>query len=503
MKAPQVMIVGAGPTGLVLALRLARHGIPLRIIDRHAGPGQASRAMAVHARTLEFYQQLGMADEVVERGIKMDALHLWDEGRHIADVPVGDFGKGLSPYPFVLSYPQDDHEKFLNQKLHDFGVAVEWNTELIGFVDDGAVVRATVRRGGRDEVCEVSYLCGCDGAHSTVRHGLDLEFPGGSYEQTFYVADAHATGEAAGGGLNMCLNAKDFCLALPVRSTGMHRLIGIIPDEVKDRENITFEDLKPIIERLFGIKVDQLNWFSLYHVHHRVAGHFARGRAFIAGDAGHIHSPAGGQGMNTGIGDAVNLSWKLAHVLQGRADSSLLDTYEPERIAFARSLVTTTDSAFQAMVNRNVPGRLFRGFLLPDVVPLALRFSAMRRLLFKILSQIRISYRGSAVSIGRAGGVDGGDRLPWVEPSGNFAPLTSLDWQIHVYGVASDALKKAAEERRIPLHVFAWSHAAEKAQLEKDGLYLVRPDGHVGLASAGQDIEALDIYLSTHRFTMP
>ncbi|MBF9231832.1 FAD-dependent monooxygenase [Microvirga alba] len=505
MAAPQVLIVGAGPTGLVLALRLRYHGVPIRIVDHHSGPGQASRAMAVHARTLEFYEQLGLAQEMVDLGIVMNAMHLWDQGRLMADVPIGNFGRDLSPFPFVLSYPQDDHERFLVEKLRYSGVVVEWDTELVGFEDDGERVRATLRKGSREETCEVAYLCGCDGAHSAVRHGLKLDFAGGAYEQTFYVADVHAMGAAtATGGVNMCLNVKDFCLVLPIRSTGMQRLIGIIPDEVKSRENITFDDIRPITERLFGLRVNQVNWFSTYRVHHRVAEHFGQGRAFIAGDAAHIHSPAGGQGMNTGIGDAVNLSWKLAHVLQGRADASLLATYEPERIAFARTLVATTDRAFQIMVKRDLAGRFFRTVLLPYVLPQMFHLRTVRRWMFKTLSQIRITYRGSALSAGMAGDVAGGDRLPWdgVGGSDNFEPLMSLDWQIQVYGDAEATLKNAAAERGIALHVFAWTSMAEKAGLKRDALYLVRPDGHVGLAHPTQDVTVLDHYLAARGITM-
>jgi hypothetical protein len=310
-----------------------------------------------------------------------------------------------------------------------------------------------------------------------------------------------ATGDATVSGLNMCLNVKDFCLVFPIRSTGMQRLIGIIPDELKERESITFDDLRPFTERLFGIHVDRVNWFSIYHVHHRVAEAFRRGRVFIAGDAGHIHSPAGGQGMNTGIGDAVNLSWKLANVLQGRAEPSLLDTYESERIGFAHTLIATTDRMFQAMVNRDIRGRFFRTFLLPSVVPQTLRFSAIRKAMFRAVSQIRISYRNSAISSGAAGDILAGDRLPFVEyeSKDNFEPLKSLDWQVHVYGDDADpALEAAAAQHGLPLHVFPWRATSEKARLKMDAIYLIRPDGHVAFTTPGQDIEALEIYLSTH-----
>ncbi|MGH2585654.1 MAG: FAD-dependent monooxygenase [Dehalococcoidia bacterium] len=499
---PQVLIAGAGPTGLVLALWLARLGVPLRIVDKNDGPGQASRAMAVQARTLELYRQLGFADETVRRGIKVDGLRLWEGNRQVGAFRLGTIGEGLSPFPFILSFPQDDHERLLVEQLTVAGIEVEWNTELTGFTDTGDRVQATLRNGGAEESCEVAYLCGCDGAHSVVRHGFTLGFPGGTYEQLFYVADVQATGEAADGSFSMCLDAQDSCAVLPVRSSGTQRLIGIVPEAIAQRQSVAFPDIRPVVERVAGIHVQQVNWFSTYRVSHRVAEHFRSGRIFIAGDAGHIHTPVGGQGMNTGIGDAVNLSWKLAHVLQDRADPSLLDSYEVERIAFARSLVGTTDKAFQVMAGRNVAARTFR-ILLPHLMPFVLGFSAVQKLEFRTLSQTRINYRESPISAGKAGDIHGGDRLPWVDgPQGdNFEPLKAIDWQVHVYGTAGQALRDTVQHRGLALHEFTWSDQAQVAGLRRDALYLVRPDGYVALAEADQDTEQLQRFLA--KFAIP
>ena len=501
MTKTQVLIVGAGPTGLVLALSLAKAGLTPRIINKNSGPGQASRAMAVQARTLEFYRQLGFADEVVSRGIPIEAIHLRAHGHVVSQVSIADFGAGLSPYPFILSFPQDDHERLLVERLIAAGVAVEWDTELLEMHDIGEEVRATVRKpDGTEEECSATYLCGCDGARSAVRQDLRLGFAGGTYDKTYFVADVEATGEAAGGrNFSLCLGANDVLIVLPVRSTGMNRLIGVIPEELKGREDISFEDIRPFAEKAADIRVGSVNWFSTYKVHHRVADHFRAGRVFVSGDAGHIHSPVGGQGMNTGIGDAVNLAWKLAAVVQGRADVSLLDTYEPERIAFARSLVATTDKMFQLMTGVGAGRQLFRETLLPHLAPFALGFSGARTAAFRLVSQTRIAYHESALSEGAAGEVHGGDRLPWVpigDGADNFAPLQSVDWQVHVYGEAGTALREAAREANLALHQFDWSGQAGNAGLKRDALYLVRPDGYVALADAGQDASTLQAYLA-------
>jgi 2-polyprenyl-6-methoxyphenol hydroxylase-like FAD-dependent oxidoreductase len=492
----QVLIVGAGPTGVGLALWLAKSGISFRIIEKNAGPGQASRAMAVQARTLEFYRQLGIADRAIAGGILMNGGHLRQGSRVIADFPFDDIGSDLSPYPFVLSLPQDDHERLLVKCLEEMSVRVEWNTQLIQFRAEEQSVKATLRKADKDESCEFDYVCGCDGAHSTVRQGLSLNFPGGTYEQLFYVSDVQAEGVPFSQDVNACISTDSFCLVFPVRSSGMFRLIGIVPQELASRENITFEEIRPYVKKQINVDVRTVNWFSTYHVHHRVADHFRQGRIFIAGDAGHIHSPAGGQGMNTGIGDAVNLAWKLASALRGRSNPAVLDTYESERIAYARKLVKTTDRIFELGVGRGLQARMTRNLFLRYVAPLALRFKKARRLQFKIVSQTLIEYRGSsALSSGTAGKIQGGDRLPWVESQNNFGPLNSVDWQIHVYGTATDALQDLARRWNVPVHSFTWDKATQSAGLGSNAAYLVRPDGYVALASAEQNVGEMEKFL--------
>jgi 2-polyprenyl-6-methoxyphenol hydroxylase-like FAD-dependent oxidoreductase len=496
MAENDVLIIGAGPTGLVLALYLNKCGVRARIVDKNSGPGQASRAMVVHARTLEFYRQLGFADDVVRAGIKLEKIHLIERGKEAATFQFGDFGEGLSPYPFALSYPQDDHERLLGDRLTAAGIDIEWNTELVDFHEDGGCVSTGLSKNGVEERVEVAYLCGCDGAHSTVRQKLDVGFSGGTYEQVFFVADVKATGQVAGNpDMNMCLSTNAFCLLFPIRSTGMNRAIGVVPDELAGRENVTFDDLRPVIEKLVDVHIEQVNWFSTYRIHHRVAANFRRGRVFLAGDAGHVHSPAGGQGMNTGIGDAVNLSWKLASTLTGRSTPAVLDSYETERLGFAHFLIESTDRMFQLMVNRDTRGELFRTVVVPHLAPLLMGFHGVRKEAFRAISQTRIQYRDSAISQGCAGHVHGGDRLPWVEALDNYASLTSFDWQLHIYGDAQLPIKDAAVSLNLPVSEFDWTDDAGRAGLHQDAAYLIRPDGYVALALARQDAGELTGYV--------
>jgi hypothetical protein len=235
-------------------------------------------------------------------------------------------------------------------------------------------------------------------------------------------------------------------------------------------------------------------------VHHRVASKFREGRAFLLGDAAHIHSPVGGQGMNTGIGDAVNLAWKLAAVLSAGAADSLLESYEPERIAFARRLVATTDRVFAFVTDQGPIAWRVRTRLVPLVARVLFRLDAVRRFLFRTVSQIGVNYRDSPLCEGAAGSVTGGDRLPWVETGphqDNFAPLEALDWQVHVYGEPRPGVAEACASLGLPVHTFAWMPTMERAGFMRGAVYLVRPDGYVALADASGDREQLRRYFTS------
>ena len=498
--APTVLIAGAGPTGLVLALWLTRLGVGVRLVDKAAEPGTTSRALAVQTRTLELYQPLGLAAAVIERGVRVVAVNFWVGARRVARAVFGDGGVGLSPFPYAVIFSQDEHERLLIDRLRDAGVTVERPVALVGVEDHGDGVRARLRRAdGSDELFDAACVAGCDGASSTLREALAIGFPGGTYEHLFYVADVEARAPANDGQLHGTLDEAEFLLAFPLKGERRVRLIGLVRDEAATRgHGLTWDDVgKDVIARM-GIAVERVNWFSTYHVHHRVADRFRKGRAFLLGDAAHIHSPVGGQGMNTGIGDAVNLAWKLADVLHGRAPASLLDSYESERIAFARRLVATTDRAFTVVTSQGPLARFVRRRLVPALIPLVFRTRSARRLMFRIISQTGVSYRESPLSAGRAGRVHGGDRLPWVEAANNFAPLDALAWQVHVYGDATPEIEPACRERHLALHVFPWRPAMRRAGLRRNALYLVRPDGYVALADREPSVSRLTRYLDEH-----
>lgn len=498
MRQTDVLIVGAGPTGLVLALWLTKLGVPVRIIDKTSEPGTTSRALAVHARTLELYQQLDLTDAVLQRGHRVPAAQLWVKGKPVTRISFDEAGQDFTPYPFLHIFPQDEHERLLIARLADIGVTVERRTELLRMAQDANGITAVLRGpDGDEQTCAAAYLAGCDGARSIVRECMGTGFPGGTYRELFYVADVEARGPAANGDLHADLDEADFLAVFPLASSVRMRLIGTVRDERADRaDTLTFADVSDRAIHNMKIEVDKVNWFSTYHVHHRVSAHFREGRAFLLGDAAHIHSPVGGQGMNTGIGDAINLAWKLAAALKDGCQESLLDSYEPERLAFARKLVATTDRAFTFVNADGWWADFVRTRLFPPVVSAMSHIERARAFAFRTVSQTRINYRDGPLSAGKAGEVHGGDRLPWVTYDGgdNYAPLAAICWQVHVYGTPGGGIATWCSQHRLALHVIPWQPGFARKGLVQNALYLLRPDSYVALADPSPRPEKLERY---------
>ncbi|WP_438751600.1 FAD-dependent monooxygenase [Pararhizobium sp. O133] len=499
MAQADVLVVGAGPTGLVMALWLHAQGIKVRIIDKSEGPGETSRAMVVHARTLELYRQLGIGDSVAAAGRKSTGIKMWAGRKPRASISFGDAGDSLTPYPFVLVYPQDLHERFLVEQLRARGIEVERRTELVDFTDDGSIVTARLRGpDGQIETCEARYLTGCDGARSAVRHTLGASFEGGTYDQLFYVADVEAQSDRTGDDVTIVFEGPEFMLLLPY-GADRTRLIGTIREDSIDKDKtLTIDDVGREAIGAIGLVIDKVNWFSTYRVHHRITERFRHGRVFLLGDAAHVHSPAGGQGMNTGIGDAINLAWKLAAVLKGQADDGLLDSFELERPVFARKLVETTDRVFSAVTAQGSIAEFMRTRIAPIFAKVAWSLDSAREAIFRLVSQTTLDYPESPLSVGKAGKIEGGDRLPFVRFDGrdNYDSLSAITWQVHVYGTASDDLKAACADHKLPLHVFEWREAFGDAGLARDATYLLRPDTYVGLADPLGSADRLNGYLA-------
>lgn len=503
LQSTDVLIVGAGPTGLMLGLWLARLGVRFRIIDQKPGITRESRALAVQARTLETYDMLGLGPQALSQGRQAKAINLWSERKHIGRVGFEAIGKGLSPHPYIFILGQDKNERLLLDALEACGQQVEWNTRLQGLEQDSDYVRLQLEQpAGHSQSLQARYVCGCDGASSSLRHLLGIGFPGGTYSNRFYVADTRISGAIKEGELNLCFNRNRFQAFFPMPGPGRFRIVGIVPPRLQEQPELHFKDIEGDIENNFEVKIQECSWFSSYRVHHRVAEQFQSGRAFLLGDAGHIHSPAGGQGMNTGLMDASNLGWKLAAVIKGQCEPRLLESYAAERMPFARALVGMTDRAFGLATNPK--SNWLRTWLIPQLFKLGSRSYSLRRQLFATLSQTRIRYRSSPLAQNAEqlrplhSLLHSGDRLPWVASGdgSNFEALKSLRPQIHVYGKLTEEIEAFAKAHPAwPLERFEYSPEARKKGLLEGAFYFVRPDGYLAYLSEHFDPEAFRNYL--------
>ena len=511
----EVLIVGAGPTGLMLANQLGLRGVRAMIIDRHSGPAQQSRAMAVQARTLEIYSKMGVIDKALELGARGTGANMWANGQWTARIPIGDIGKSMSPYPYILMLGQDDNERILGAKLLDYGVEVQWNTEMVALKQHPGHVEVTLRQpDGTTRTITATWVAGCDGSRSPVREMSGITFPGAPYEHVFFVADTETTGPMKQGELNVYLWQDGFHLFFPMRGKDRWRVIGILPKELRHRDDLTFEELVPAIRQEAGTNLvfKECSWMSTYRIHHRAANRFRDRRCFLLGDAAHVHSPMGAQGMNTGLQDAYNLAWKLALVVKGRADAALLDTYEQERIPVAQRLLRTTDRAFQLVVSDNWLAGLFRTRIIAKVAARAMTIERVRKVAFRTISQIGIRYRQSPLSQAQAGLPESapraGDRFPWLQlrlrANGPVEDLFRAldDTRFNLLVIGQPAPAAVAPDFGDLLRVHAISdnpaNASELARVGISGFafYLLRPDGHVGLAGTRLDVEAVSRYLS-------
>ena len=516
MLETDVLITGAGPTGLMLANQLARRGVRTLLIDRHAGPSRETRALGVHARTLEIYSQLGIAERALTLGKRANGAQLWVQGRKAAYVPLVDAGSRLTPYPCILVLGQDDNERILGDRLHDWDQSVQWNTSLDSLQQHDGHVSATLTRagGGKREV-RARWIAGCDGSHSTVRALNGIAFEGAPYEHVFYVADVQATGSMVAAQVNVFLWKQAFHLFFPMRGDGHWRIVGILPPWLRGRDPVSFDDVLPSLrgETDLALSVDRCSWFSTYRIHHRRAAHFRSGRCFLLGDAAHIHSPVGAQGMNTGLQDAYNLAWKLALVANGHAAASLLDSYEDERMPVAQRLLDSTDRAFRLVVSTHPLAALMRTQVLARLAALVMGSRRLQEAGFRAVSQIGIHYRdsGLAVSTARlpAASPQAGDRFPWLQlvlQAGGpvqdlFGSLEDTHFHLLLFGQAASAQALHGFGALLHMHVVP-DDARNRGELDRAGIppvafYLLRPDGHVGLCGQVLEPAALAAYAGT------
>jgi 2-polyprenyl-6-methoxyphenol hydroxylase-like FAD-dependent oxidoreductase len=496
----EVLVVGAGPSGLMAAVCLARLGVEVTVVDGKSGPTRESRALALQARSIEIYAQVGLVDRVLREADYAPQIVAGHRTRTFPPVSFAGLGSRLTPHPGIHVLEQSRNERILVDALHSLGREVRWRHEVHALRTDERLdhpVEVTVATPDAAVTIRARWCIAADGASSAVRQLLGIDFEGSTNPLQFYVADALGVDGLVEGGMNMRVSRDDFVLAFPMGAPGHHRILGTVDDgAAKGLE----EGVRARLQQQFGVTYPSSSWFSSYRVHHRLAARFRAGRVFLVGDAAHVHSPVGAQGMNTGLQDAHNLACKLADVIQGRSSSRVLDRYEAERRPVARRLVGTTDAVFARITSSGRVARFARDRIVPLVAPFAVR--NVPRLvgterIYGYLAQLRIHYWMSDAERGRRRGRRHrivGRRLSWT--GSNFAALTAMTWQVHGYGAPADAVEATATALGFDPHAF---DPDPFRRLDPARLYLIRPDGFVAAAaSAAEATDHFSAVLAEH-----
>ncbi len=506
-----VIIIGAGPTGLSLACQFVRYGIDFVIVEKNEGVTPFSKAIGVQARTLEIYDQLGLAERAIDEGTIATRVRLIEGGEVRGEMNLGNFGKGLSEFPYMLMLEQSRNEELLYQFLQTHDRTVFWNTELENFAQDENGVTARVKTpSGESQTITGKYLVGCDGASSPVRHGLGLTFEGSTFERLFYVADARVDWELPHDALHICVAREVFTAFFPMKGENRYRIVGTFPESKNaEQGEVLYEEIERQIkdEAKLSLEISDVKWFSLYNVHSRRVNKFSEGRCFVAGDAAHIHSPAGAQGMNTGIGDVYNLAWKLALVIKGVAAERLLDTYNEERLANAKRLLDSTDRIFELAAGSNWLLGLIRTTIFPPLAGYMTNLDVVRKRIFPLISQIGISYREGALSEHTSEEpehVKAGDRMPYflVDGQNIFDKLKAPKFHFLVFSGGDHRALCAEFERDFPQVADCYmlpleSRMREIFEIENDFVVFLRPDNHIAFISTEISLNAVRAYLGS------
>jgi 2-polyprenyl-6-methoxyphenol hydroxylase-like FAD-dependent oxidoreductase len=517
----KILIVGAGPSGLMMAAQLLRYGLQPLIIDSKDGPTTHSKALAVQARSLEIYRQMGIADKAVNDGKQAQGVVISHDGKRQASLSLHNIGEGQTLFPYVLMYQQSKNERLLLDFLTQHTCPVYWGTTLTLLQQNANGATVQLKNNEAEYTITCDWVVGADGAHSAVRKQLQIPFNGDTHAHFFYLIDAKLDNLSLSDDyVNLFLGENYFNAFFPMVEDESYRIIGNLPEKFGDREDVTIDDILPYLDNMTHseISIKQNNWFTTYKLHHRMADNFRQQRCFLVGDAAHIHSPVGGQGMNTGLQDAYNLAWKLAGVVNGQIRPGILDSYAAERMPVAKTLLKTTDSAFNLIMSPNWIAGFFKKYLLFRVLKTIWKSETIKLAFFKGVSQISISYRDSKINLhlSKDAKIKAGDRLPYLKiydekqevetdlhewcskPGftliilGRFDELflfTIAKWITARYqGVLNFYYLPPSGKNLAVFDAFEANPHAQKA-------IIVRPDMYIGYISDAADLGMMDNYL--------
>ena len=498
MNRPTALVAGAGPVGLTMAAELARRGISCRIVDKAGARTELSKALVVWPRTLELLRLAGSADAFLEAGRKITSARLYAGSRRLATL---GFESIATPYPFALFVPQSETERLLEERLARLGVKVERNLELTGFTSGADGVTAKLRRAdGKTESVNADYLLGCDGAHSIVRHKLGLAFDGVSEQGVWMLGDVKLRNHPDPGELLLFWHGEGVLAIFPMRE-GRYRIIadwGKAAPPPSENVTATLGHIQRFLDRRgpAGMVAFDPAWLAFFRINERKVKDYRKGRVFLLGDAAHIHSPAGGQGMNTGMQDAFNLGWKLALVAKGKASETLLDSYASERGDVGAMVLRNATRLTHVATIRNMPGQAARNV----AAWLLMKLPKFRRAFTASMTELAIGYPKSALSRGTRGAPKGGlapgDRAPDSElvllGGGRTRLFDALDPGGFTFlsAGADETAGRILAQRFKPLVKYL---PCLPGGDYVNGFYLIRPDGYLGLIArngAYADVEA-------------
>jgi 2-polyprenyl-6-methoxyphenol hydroxylase-like FAD-dependent oxidoreductase len=524
-KPIEALVVGAGPVGLMMAAELAGYGVPCRIVDKAATRSDKSKALVLWSRSLEILESMGAVEPFLASGIRVHGASVHADGVRAVHLTFGELD---SPFRFALMIPQSETERLLEELARSRGVEVQRRTELVDLVQDAEGVRAILRLAdGSLQTVNSCWLLGCDGAHSAVRHLVGAAFSGEAVPNDWLLADVQIDGPIAHDEVSVFWDAEGPLLLFPFAENRFRVVYdaGAAASEQRPPDP-TLEEVQAVVDRRGpgALRLSDPAWLATFRIHERKVESYRHGRVFLAGDAAHIHSPAGGQGMNTGLQDAHNLAWKLAMVVEGLGGDALLDSYHLERERIGRMVLKRTGLVTRAVTLRSPIAQYMRNRLASFLASLEVVQQRLRR----GISELDIEYRDSPLSKDHAGaspawllgsGVGPGDRAPDVESlaSGDGSPLLIFSglkgfvkddprvtllqeaaaalapgW-VETWRIVASQPPNAADDERI---VYDPSHAAhQRYAAASQCMYLIRPDGYVGLRSHRLDAEVLTAYL--------
>jgi len=505
----------------MMAAQLLRFGIQPTIIDAKPGPDRKSKAIAMHARTLELFRQMGLADALLALGNSSHGIQLQRGTEPLGKLDFTQMDQPSTAFPYLLLVGQDKTEKLLIDRLTENACTVRWDTQLVSLRQDDKEAFATLRQGGEEQPWRCNWVIGADGPNSAVRALTGISFEGKGDPRPFFLADVELK-DADSRRVHFFFSKKGFLGVFPYGSEGRYRLMGPLPASSRSEaeRDVLYADIKPLVDEAMGFELplERCLWVSRFFLHRQIAVPFARQRCFLIGDAAHIHSPIGGQGMNGGMQDAANLAWKLAGVVSGRMDSRLLHTYEEERMPAARAMLQDTDRAFGWL--RSLPFLVtsFSASPFSWTIRYMGRKPRLLKRMFDRWAQLNVHYRKTALAVHYATGrrIQAGDRLPfltvfdektkrqtdlhrWCKKPGFILLLLGTVTRHHLHIIGQWSRQKYPRE----MHVYYLPFSPQNQSVfdtfevvpEGTKIVLIRPDMYIGYINDVLNVNLIDSYM--------